>query len=219
MTQPVSASHSFSEQSIGIPSGIPSGIPGNALLRLISLKKLILRKEINMSTQAQASFETITDCFKDSASKLIQCYTEELPTLTVQHSQDTDKSIAAIIGFGDPLFRGSVVILADESVAIRLAHDTPENPVDWLGELANQLVGRLKNKLAGYGVLPQMGVPVTVSGKELDLNAVGTQPKFWGVEWASGKFQVILSLEVDDALTLAEQPSEIAAEEGSLDLF
>ncbi len=38
-----------------------------------------------------------------------------------------------------------------------------------MGELANQLLGRLKNVLSEYGIEGQMSLPVTVTGNKLDF--------------------------------------------------
>jgi hypothetical protein len=157
--------------------------------------------------------------FESAVSGLVECYSGEIPRITRSKPTEIDDVMASVVGFGDLQFRGSAVILAQECVAKALAESTPCNTADWLGELGNQLVGRLKNKLAAYGVLPQMGAPVTISGRHLGFSAVGADTDTWRVEWSQGLIQVMLSLHLDDDLHLVLDESSITAEEGSLSLF
>lgn len=169
-----------------------------------------------MSTTAH---QTIEDEFIASVSDLIECYTNSAPHVVPADSYAQRQSTAAIVGFGDAKFRGSAVLLAKPEVAGVLSETTPLNPTDWLGELCNQLVGRLKNKLAKYGLLPQMGTPITVAGQHLDLGAVSSQPFAWRVSWEDGHLFALLTLEVEDGLELVADDSAAIAEEGSLNLF
>lgn len=161
----------------------------------------------------------IKGAFESALADLVACYTGVAPQIVAESPHDVNQPVAAIIGFGDSRLRGSAVLLAEESVAKDLAETTPLDPIDWLGELCNQLVGRLKNKLAIYGILPQMGTPVTVCGRELDLGAVGMEPIAWRVTWSKGHLQAMLTLEVEAELELVQDVSAASAAEGSLNLF
>ncbi len=65
---------------------------------------------------------------------------------------------------------------------------------DWCLELNNQLVGRVKNKLLGYGPVVMVGLPVLLTGT--DVSAV-TAPKSevhqYSVESAEGQITLTLS--------------------------
>jgi len=163
--------------------------------------------------------ETLIQEFEASLAELIRCYTGDDPQILAGSMEDISETTAAIIGFGDESFRGSAVLLGDAEVVATLADIPPANPVDWLGELSNQLVGRLKNKLSRFGLLPHMGTPVTLSGKSLDLGAVSAQSTAWQIHWANGSLRAILALEVAETLELIADESAAAAEEGSLSLF
>jgi hypothetical protein len=168
---------------------------------------------------SQSAVETLTQEFEAALAELICCYTELDPHVAPASTYDISETTAAIVGFGDGSFRGSAVLLGDAKVVASLADTPPDNPVDWLGELGNQLVGRLKNKLLRYSLFPHMGTPVTLSGKSLDLGAVGAEPTAWQVRWTSGSLRAILALEVAEGLELAADENAVAAEEGSLSLF
>lgn len=168
---------------------------------------------------SQSAQQIIHAEFESALSGLIECYADEIPAVELTALADVAETSAAVVGFGDVKFRGTAVILATESTAKMLAVSTPLNPEDWLGELGNQLVGRLKNKLAAYGVLPQMGAPVTVCGRHLGFSAVGCETASWSVRWSSGSLQAMLTLHVDEDLELTLDESYAIAEEGSLSLF
>jgi hypothetical protein len=157
--------------------------------------------------------------FESALSGLVECYSGEIPQVTTANLTAIDEVMASVVGFGDLQFRGSAILLAHEDVAKVLAHSTPRNTADWLGELGNQLVGRLKNKLAAYGVLPQLGAPVTICGHHLGFSSMGANTASWRVEWPQGTLQAMLSLHLDDDLQLVLDTSSATAEEGSLSLF
>jgi hypothetical protein len=161
----------------------------------------------------------IEEAFAFSASDLIQSYTGVTPHIKREEIPDVTAPIAAVIGFGDSKFCASAILLASESAVIALSESVPHNPVDWLGELANQLVGRLKNKLSQYGVLPSVGAPVTVFGSDFDLGSVGTTPVAWRVSWPGGECYVLLGIKIENDLELVFDPCSIPAEEGSVEMF
>jgi CheY-specific phosphatase CheX len=163
--------------------------------------------------------EIIISEFESSLSDLIACYTDEVPGLVRAQIGDPSQTLVAIIGIGDAVFRASAVLLADKEVAVKLADSAPVNPTDWLGELSNQLVGRLKNKLSRYGLLPYLGTPVTISGREMDLGTVGTSPIVWNVTWSEGEIKAVFALDVAEDVELIADESAAVAEEGSVSLF
>ena len=78
------------------------------------------------------------------------------------------------------MFSSSIGLDGDElssSIALLGAADTIQaacrvnidSPRDWIGELANLLMGALKTKLTEYRVESRLGLPVSVRGKQLDF--------------------------------------------------
>lgn len=81
-------------------------------------------------------------------------------------------SFASTIGFTALPARGSLVIVASPGILGRSfpapnMPKTPKNLGDWVGETSNQLLGRIKNQLVGFGVEIQLSIPVVVMGREL----------------------------------------------------
>jgi hypothetical protein len=77
--------------------------------------------------------------------------------------------VISSIGFSSPMLNGCL-LLAIPNVVMQQTLPTPgANLADWSGELANQLLGRLKNKLLNYDVIINLALPVVVSGEEFRL--------------------------------------------------
>ena len=84
------------------------------------------------------------------------------------------RTTLAVIGFSGRPLHGSFVFSADESLLARTyvngsggnlgAADV--DACDWSGELANQLLGRIKNKLLDHGVVIDLSTPTALSGLE-----------------------------------------------------
>jgi hypothetical protein len=73
----------------------------------------------------------------------------------------------AVMGFGGKLMRGSLVLMTTREP---LQHTNPQglgSDGDWVCELANQLMGRLKNRLLSLGVEILLATPAGLSGVNL----------------------------------------------------
>lgn len=78
--------------------------------------------------------------------------------------------LVATVDFDGRLLRGSIVLHATRSVILETAHGAsgmqtkvPRSLSDWNGELLNQLLGRVKNKLRARDVSVDVGVPRPLS--------------------------------------------------------
>jgi len=91
-----------------------------------------------------------------------------------------DEALAAVIGYSSPEMKGSVTVISTKSL-LRKSHPNlqMEMPVgeqdleDWIGEISNQLLGRMKNKLLKFGTTLAMATPSILMGRSL----ISRQPK------------------------------------------
>ena len=95
---------------------------------------------------------------------------------------------------------------------------------DWCMELNNQLVGRLKNKLLGYGLVVIVGLPLLLSGTDfIVVTAPNSEVRQYAVESEDGQITLILTtLIAADVELYAMDPSMNAGEvlaEGAVSLF
>jgi CheY-specific phosphatase CheX len=142
-----------------------------------------------------------------------------------------EDGMLAIIGFAGEKLRGSLVLSANPGL---LEGSCPARTVgrtdathgeilqDWIGELANQLLGRLKSRLLAHGVAIQLGTPTTVSGLELRVRSCGGErpaTPLWlhaGGDWLVVRLDAVAAPETK--LSTSPDPSSAAAE-GEILLF
>lgn len=92
----------------------------------------------------------------------------------VERAQLFDEGLAAFIGFLGDTLRGALVISAPAALIARAVPVKPgdggvpeEQQRDWACELANQLLGRMKLRLAQHGVDFEMSTPSVMMGRDL----------------------------------------------------
>jgi CheY-specific phosphatase CheX len=97
--------------------------------------------------------------------------------------ESLDIKVAAIIGFAGEKLRGSVM-LAMSDRALQHTKQTPgESVEDWVGELTNQLAGRLKNRLLAYGLDVAIATPLVIRGSRISPCVEGeTGPLTWAFD-------------------------------------
>lgn len=121
-----------------------------------------------------------------------------------------------VMGFVGESMRGTC-LLAARAATVLAAAPPDARPRDWVGELANQLVGRLKSKLLARNVSIAMTTPVVLSGVRIEpLPRTTIEPAVF--DTATGKVLIWLEVEVDGTLRFdTERP--IPATEGDLLVF
>jgi CheY-specific phosphatase CheX len=106
--------------------------------------------------------------------------------------------LATFVGYSGAQLRGSIAMDVPTTLIARLHPSTAsaeklgnDDLCDWLGELANQLLGRLKNGLARHGVTLQMSTPSTVWGEMVHARRTRAQGST-ELEFATGEDLVIV---------------------------
>jgi hypothetical protein len=134
---------------------------------------------------------------------------------------------AAAIGFSSRDIRGVVGIGMETTTLQRIVAMQPliSNHVpldDWLGEAANQLLGRFKNKLVSYGGTVSIALPMILRGMRLQFVAVGAEGLWTHVaDSSAGQICVWLDVRVAEGLklVLSTDPDAQSAAEGAMVLF
>ena len=99
----------------------------------------------------------------------------------------------------------------------------PRDLVDWACELVNQTVGRLRNRLLGFGVSLAFSVPQSALARELRLSSSfhpSRRPISMSIDGMV--LEAWLELEISPNFRLPDAPSSdkgVALEEGSVVLF
>lgn len=130
---------------------------------------------------------------------------------------ETDElMLSGVMGFVGDAVRGTCVLAAAQQTIMAAA---PRDAAarDWIGELANQLVGRLKAKLLARGATIALSTPLVLKGVKLSpLPRTDVAPVVF--ESPAGRVLVWLEVEVEDSFQLAE-PRPLSASEGELLVF
>jgi hypothetical protein len=169
------------------------------------------------------------------AEIIAKCMSELLTELKVpaerltggRQPPNAGEAIAAFCGFGNNEIRGSFTLLGPSKLFARLhpmsASVSPRDLTDWACELANQSVGRFRNRMFAYGVRLAPSLPQSVLAQQLFLSA-SLQPSRTPIAFSidgmvlEGWFDV----EIKPSFRLAEKPSEeeaIVLNEGGMLIF
>ena len=85
-------------------------------------------------------------------------------------------ALAGIIGFTSDELRGSLV-LSMGNKPLQAVESEAAHHRDWIQELSNQVLGRIKNRLLPYGINLKMTTPLSLRGLHLTLEASSTDAK------------------------------------------
>ncbi len=125
--------------------------------------------------------------------------------------------MSGVIGFVGKNVRGSC-LLASNDAPLEASCPPGGQLRDWVGELANQLVGRLKRKLLARGVTVALTTPIVFSGVRVEPLPRGRlEPTVFSSD--HGSVMVWVEVEVDQAFSLGAEPAHEDPGEGALLLF
>jgi len=122
---------------------------------------------------------------------------------------------SGIVGFGGPGIRGACILAASEKPILQ------SNPVDgslrdWIAELSNQLVGRIKNKLLAHGTEVYVTTPVVLRGEHL---APMPRRELPPLSFKTDGGSVFVWIELETAADFVLGPPSQAIAEGEAVLF
>ena len=150
-----------------------------------------------------------------ACTELMQAYGVDL--VPSEGWPETDEvMLSGVMGFVGDSVRGTCVLAAPQATVEAAA---PKNAAarDWVGELANQLVGRLKAKLMARGATIALSTPVVLKGVRLSpMPRTDVAPVVF--ESRTGRVLVWLEVEIENDFQLGEQ-RQLAANEGELLVF
>ncbi len=126
-----------------------------------------------------------------------------------------DPGLIAVIGFSGDTMRGALGVTAP-SRAIAALHPlagaralAEEDLEDWLAELANQLLGRIKGGLLAHGVTLWTAAPVLLRGISLRIESRSFEGlRAYSFVGAAGRLVVWIDFKFPADLTLEPLPAE-----------
>jgi len=141
-------------------------------------------------------------------------------TLSAKGSEFIDSEellLSGVIGFVGPTLRGTCLLVGNRS-PIELSSPQKEHTRDWVGELTNQLVGRLKRKFLGFGLEVALTTPVVLSGLHLrPIPRSNLTPRVFSTD--SGSIMVWLEVEAEPGFAFGPAISDSTSAEGEVLMF
>lgn len=116
--------------------------------------------------------EVIKEAFKGFANENnIHDFRYEGQTLN-----EENETLVSVIGFSGEQMKGNMGISATEGF-LEMCHPnkamgmpvTADDLPDWMGEIANQILGRIKNGLRSSGVTFNLSTPSVIRGQKLEM--------------------------------------------------
>lgn len=90
-----------------------------------------------------------------------------LRTTTGPLDGDSELLYCGVVGFSGEQMRGSLLLATSREPLGRTSPTTDASFREWIAELANQLLGRIKNKLIPRGVTLHLSTPIVLRGHHL----------------------------------------------------
>jgi CheY-specific phosphatase CheX len=196
--------------------------PAHARARSIQEEKSLTA----VNESSDPVFEVMVTHVEAEAVELFATY--EVPaTPAALHSAPglqglTEAATLAVIGFVGKGVRGSLVMLALEAAVskwLAAMGDDSGDPVDALGEFANMLLGRLKNRLLLEGLVLQVSTPTTAAGNQLRISAPSGRSQWLLLEGGDWDVQIRLDADFDADFALQEQSARQAPAEAGEAIF
>lgn len=120
----------------------------------------------------------ITGSVADMLTSVAELADAKLAKSGDSNADTTVVGVASVLGFTGEQVKGSLVVSCERALLAashpNLAMGMPVDEgsiLDWCGEIANQMLGRVKNKLSTIGIKMSMGTPMTVTGKAMQVRA------------------------------------------------
>lgn len=110
----------------------------------------------------------LDDLVFDCSRELFAAYELEVePRDREQFPATENLALCGVMGFGGKQMRGALVLATTKEPLERTNPGRADSQRDWVCELANQLMGRVKNRLLGAGVEIHLATPAGLSGDNL----------------------------------------------------
>jgi hypothetical protein len=163
--------------------------------------------------------ESITN---EACISLFAAYSLSLNRVAPNIDPDDGLMYCGVVGYTGSEIRGTLMLATSSEPIGRTSPSSQASPREWVAELTNQLLGRVKTRLTRRGVTIHMSVPVVLRGQhlaplgrtELDLHPLVFSS-------CAGVVCVWLDAEYPKGVVLADltESAEAAMEEGTGMLF
>lgn len=170
-----------------------------------------------MMTENDTLTAQVGELCAEACGELFAAYGVTLTRTGRAWTQSDTVVVSGVMGFVGSRLRGTC-LLAGPSAIIAESCPATGSARDWMGELTNQLVGRLKTKLLSRGVEVALTTPIVLSGARLQPVPRGALlPTVFDSH--AGEVLVWVEAESGRDVTLAAAPTDSSGGEGDIVFF
>lgn len=173
----------------------------------------------NLSSLHLQNESILERCVIESCISLFSDYT--LPLELVQPAEDAFHApllFCGVVGFSGEHMRGTLLLATSSEPLGRTSPATDASLREWIAELSNQLLGRIKNRLLPCGVVLFLSTPVVLRGEHIAPFS-GSELKPLLFACPGGTVCVWLDSELSARIDLAQHSQDEGLSEGSSMLF
>jgi hypothetical protein len=153
----------------------------------------------------------------EACTDLFRAYGVELEPMRGGFGTDDERMLCGVIGFVGSGVRGSCMLAGHDS-PIMSSCPEGDRVRDWIGELANQLAGRIKAKFLLHRIEVGLSTPIGLSGVALQpLPRNELRPACFAAK--GGTVLVWVEVDADPTFTFSEQTIEPGRTEGEIVIF
>jgi hypothetical protein len=162
-----------------------------------------------VSSQEEAQ-KLLDDLSGSRLLELFEAYGVHLVAADIGQVAGKTLDCCGLVGFSGQGIRGSLAV-AGSNALLAASNPAPGGaPRDWVGELANQLMGHVKSRLLGHKVEVFVSIPILLRGERVALEVRGLSwPRIFAD--ASGTGHVALWVDVETTpefqMTSEEDPT------------
>ncbi|MEY4577805.1 MAG: hypothetical protein RL701_2508 [Pseudomonadota bacterium] len=168
---------------------------------------------------ASQNDEILEQVVSDSCVSLFDDY--KLPLARVQYGQLAESEpllFCGVVGFSGEHMRGTLLLATSKEPLGRTSPTTDSSLREWIAELSNQLLGRIKNKFLPRGVTLHLSTPIVLRGQHIaPVSHAELVPFAWQCD--GGCVCVWFDAEYAPTLDLSQVAEEVGVEEGTSMLF
>ena len=169
----------------------------------------------------------ITESVQEMTGSTVGMESYKVAAVAAGSQSEVNAAVASVIGFSGEKIKGSLAVSSEKTL---LDKSHPNHAIgmpvaeadlsDWSGEIANLILGRIKNKISNVGTTFSMATPTNVVGKRMQIST----PKDGGslqvtVDGPFGQMTVFFLATLDPTLVLDGSKATDTAKEGEAILF
>jgi CheY-specific phosphatase CheX len=158
--------------------------------------------------------EQVLELAVQACKALFSEYGVEVTRIEREKAPKVQMLYCGILGFSGDELRGSVVLAATNQTLLDSNPVSGGSARDWIAELVNQFLGRLKLSLLARKVVISLATPVVLRGEHLSLEARGPVIPLWFERPNGDTLGLWLDMETPPGFVLPEATEEQTPEAG-----